>query len=92
MKQKQCYLCKALLPVTEFNKSKKNKDWLFSYCKVCQSDYNHKYWELRKMKPKKVVVVFDAPKINSIYITLAKWLIVIILIVLAGWFVLSLGK
>ena len=37
---KQCYKCKETKPVSEFPKSKKNKDGLFSYCKKCKAKLN----------------------------------------------------
>ena len=42
MATKQCTKCKEVKSVEEFNKSKRNKDGLQSYCKECQKNYYSK--------------------------------------------------
>ncbi|AJS60000.1 hypothetical protein [Paenibacillus sp. IHBB 10380] len=49
IKTKKCLKCKEMLPTTEFNQEKKNKDGLYSYCKKCRTNYTRE-WRLKKFE------------------------------------------
>lgn len=58
---KVCTSCKGKLPLTEFNKAKKNKDGFFSKCKTCRSKEQFSYRQTDHYK-----------QLNKIYITSPK--------------------
>lgn len=45
MAEKQCSICEETKPPAAFNSSKKTRDGCFSYCRLCQSDYNKANWK-----------------------------------------------
>jgi len=45
---KTCSKCKTTKPLTEFNKTKSNKDGLSFYCKVCNRKTSRQYREKNK--------------------------------------------
>ena len=49
---KQCSKCKEILPKSEFNKSKNNKDGLGVWCKSCYAEYGKKRYENNPEKQK----------------------------------------
>lgn len=84
---KRCKKCGKLKWVNKFYKSETGYRWK---CIECCKKYQHAYNMLKRLKP---VVEVEAPAISpTIYLTCGKWLIVVILIVVACGFVISLGK
>lgn len=45
---KTCSRCKTTKELTAFNKKQDAKDGMHSYCKLCQSAYNHQYHKENK--------------------------------------------
>lgn len=50
MNLKRCCSCGELLPESEFNKNKRNKDGLQAYCKACQKRAVSRCYKKRKDK------------------------------------------
>ena len=48
METKKCTKCGRVLPISEFNKSRRHKDGLQYYCRDCQHETNREVTSLKK--------------------------------------------